>query len=80
MREQKKEHRIQVLEKMATKRVPCVVISRNLAPTPEMIEVFERVGVPVFRTTLASKAFTTEVTVLLEERFRSENHCSWYTS
>ena len=69
LREQKKEHRIQVLEKMATKRIPCVVISRNLAPTPEMIEVFERFGVPVFRTSLASKAFTTEVTVLLEERF-----------
>lgn len=69
LREQEKKHRIQVLEQMAAKKVPCVVISRNLAPTPEMIEVFERHGVPVFRTSLASKAFTTEVTVLLEERF-----------
>ena len=33
-----------------------------------MIEVFEAHGVPVFRTTHL-KAFTTEVTVLLEERF-----------
>jgi HPr kinase/phosphorylase len=69
LREQQKSHRIHVLEKMATKRIPCVVISRNLAPTPEMLEVFEKHGVPVFRTSLASKAFTTEVTVLLEERF-----------
>jgi HPr kinase/phosphorylase len=69
LREQQKSHRIFVLEKMAAKRIPCVVISRNLAPTPEMLEVFEKHGVPVFRTSLASKAFTTEVTVLLEERF-----------
>jgi len=69
LREQNKEHRRRVLEKMAGKKIPCVIISRNLAPTPEMIDVFENHGVPVFRTTLASKAFTTEVTVLLEERF-----------
>ena len=69
LREQKKSQRLKVLEKMAAKRIPCVVISRNLAPTPEMIEVFETFGIPVFRTSLASKAFTTEVTVLLEERF-----------
>jgi HPr kinase/phosphorylase len=69
LREQQKTHRVQVLEKMAAKRIPCVVISRNLAPTPEMLEVFEKHGVPVFRTSLASKSFTTEVTVLLEERF-----------
>lgn len=69
LREQNKSQRVRVLEEMAAKRIPCVVISRNLAPTPEMIEVFERFGIPVFRTSLASKAFTTEVTVLLEERF-----------
>lgn len=69
LREQDQNHRLKVLEKMAAKKIPCVVISRNLAPTPEMIEVFEKHGVPVFRTSLASKAFTTEVTVLLEERF-----------
>ena len=67
-REQKPELRMKILEKMAGKKIPCVIISRNLAPTPEMIEVFETHGVPVFRTTLTSKAFTTEVTVLLEER------------
>ena len=34
-----------------------------------MIEILEAAGVPLFRTPLSSKAFTTEVTVLLEERF-----------
>jgi len=69
LREQNSEHRRKTLETMVRKRIPCVVISRNLAPMPEMIEIMEKNGVPVFRTTLASKAFTTEVTVLLEERF-----------
>ena len=69
LREQNSEHRRKTLETMVRKRIPSVVISRNLAPMPEMIEIMEKNGVPVFRTTLASKAFTTEVTVLLEERF-----------
>ena len=34
-----------------------------------MIEILEKAGVPLFRTPLSSKAFTTEVTVLLEEKF-----------
>ena len=54
---------------MVAKRIPCVVVSRSLAPTPEMVDVLEQAGVPLFRTPLSSKAFTTEVTVLLEERF-----------
>ena len=57
------------MDAMAAKRIPCVVVSRNLAPTPEMIEVLESKGIPLFRTSLTSKAFTTEVTVMLEERF-----------
>ena len=68
-REQSSMRRKNVMSAMASKRIPCVVVSRNLVPTPEMIEVLEEYGVPLFRTSLSSKAFTTEVTVLLEERF-----------
>ena len=68
-REQSSARRKNVMSAMASKRIPCVVVSRNLVPTPEMIEVLEEFGVPLFRTSLSSKAFTTEVTVLLEERF-----------
>ena len=69
LREQNSQHRKEILETMVRKRIPCVVISRNLAPMPEMIEIMEKNGVPVFRTSLASKTFTTEATVLLEEQF-----------
>jgi HPr kinase/phosphorylase len=68
-REQSVARRKAVVETMVAKRIPCVVVSRSLAPTPEMVEVLEQAGVPLFRTPLSSKAFTTEVTVLLEERF-----------
>ena len=75
-REQSPKRRTNVMDAMAAKRIPCVVVSRNLAPTPEMIEVLESKGIPLFRTSLTSKAFTTEVTVMLEERFapRSTYH------
>ena len=69
LREQNSAHRKKILDTMVRKKIPCVVISRNLAPMPEMIEIMGKNGVPVFRTSLASKAFTTEATVLLEERF-----------
>ena len=68
-REQSDARRRSVIESMVAKKIPCVVVSRSLAPTPEMIEILEAAGVPLFRTPLSSKAFTTEVTVLLEERF-----------
>ncbi len=68
-REQSEETRAEVLQGMVDRKIPCIVISRNLAPTPEMLRILEPAGVPLFRTALTSKAFTTEVTVLLEERF-----------
>ncbi len=68
-REQSVARRKAVIETMVAKRIPCVVVSRSLAPTPEMVDVLEQAVVHLFRTPLSSKAFTTEVTVLLEERF-----------
>ena len=64
-REQSSVRRKNVMETMVAKKIPCVVVSRNLAPTPEMVEVLEKSGVPLFRSSLSSKAFTTEVTMLL---------------
>ena len=76
-REQSVARRKAVIETMVAKRIPCVVVSRSLAPTPEMVDVLEQAGVPLFRTPLSSKAFTTEVTVLLEEKVRSANQPAW---
>ena len=40
-REQSKVRRKNVISTMAGKKIPCVVVTRNLAPTQEMIEVLE---------------------------------------
>ncbi len=57
------------LTSMLERKIPCIVISRNFAPTKVMLQVMEQFGVPLFRTPLTSKEFSTAATVLLEERF-----------
>jgi len=68
-REQSGKRRKEILHAMTKRKVPCIVISRNLAPTPEMAGILEEVSVPLFRTRLTSKAFAAEATHLLEEHF-----------
>ncbi len=58
-----------VLEKIAEKQVPCIIISRNLAPTKTLLQVCEKQQIPLFRSPLKSKTFTTEATLRLEELF-----------
>lgn len=59
----------EVLVQMAKKNVPCILISRNLAPTPNLLKVAREHHIPLFRSPLKSKTITTEATLLLEERF-----------
>lgn len=59
----------EVLGRMARKNIPCILISRNLAPTPVLLKVAREHRIPLFRSTLKSKTLTTEATLLLEERF-----------
>jgi len=57
-----------VLSKIARKRIPCMIVSRNLSPTKAMLNVAKKHKIPLFRTPLKSKDFTAEATVLLEEK------------
>lgn len=58
-----------LLEGIVDKHIPCIVVSRNLAPPPAMLEVAEAYRVPTFRTPQKSKDFIAEATVLLEHKF-----------
>ncbi len=58
-----------VLCQIARKNIPCIIISRNLAPTPVLLKVARQFNIPLFRSTLKSKTLTTEATLILEERF-----------
>lgn len=57
-----------ILEQMAHKHIPCIVVSRNLAPTKPLLEVCKQFQIPLFRTPLKSKEFTTDATLFLEEQ------------
>jgi len=58
-----------VLRQIAKKNIPCILISRNLAPTPVLTKVAKEFKIPLFRSTLKSKTLTTEATLILEEHF-----------
>lgn len=57
------------LEEFARRHVPCIIISRNLAPTPSLLKVVNQFKIPLFRSPLKSKNLSTEATLLLEEQF-----------
>lgn len=59
----------EVLEGIVKLHIPCLIISRNLAPPKTMLDVAEEFRIPLFRTTMKSKDFIAEATVLLEEQF-----------
>lgn len=56
------------LRAIAGKNIPCVIITRHLAPTRSLLAVAEEFQIPLFRTAMTSKEFSTDATVLLEEK------------
>ncbi len=56
------------LHGMLEKNIPCMIVSRQLVPTRSMLDAAKQFNVPLFRTPLKSKTFTTEATLLLEEK------------
>jgi HPr kinase/phosphorylase len=69
LRELGEEEERRVLEPIFKRHIPCVVVSRNLAPSRTFREIAEQYATPIIRTKLRSKTFTTEVTIALEEKF-----------
>ena len=48
-------------------QIPCIVITRNRKPSPEMLKLAEEFKVPVIRTPMVTMNFVNECTVLLEK-------------
>jgi len=61
------EHK--VLSEMALRKIPCMIIARNISPTPGMRDVANKYHVPLFQTSLNSKDFATDSIVALDEIF-----------
>ncbi len=63
-----------ILRKMLERDVPCMIISRNLSPSNVMRELANEFNTPLIRSPIKSKTFTTEATLLLEEKFAPRTH------
>lgn len=69
LRDQTYEVQLRIMEEIVAKHIPCIIISRGLAPTKAMIKTAEEVNVPLLCSKLGSKDFQAEATMRLEERF-----------
>ena len=59
---------------MFKRKVPCILVSRNLSPSKVMLQLAEKYKTPLIRSPLKSKTLTTEATLLLEEKFAPRTH------
>jgi HPr kinase/phosphorylase len=66
------EHR--VLVEILKRKVPCVIVSRHLAPSKILKELADKYKTPLIRSPLKSKTFTTDATLLLEDKFAPRTH------
>lgn len=74
LREQSPAEEHRVMTEILERKVPCLIISRNLAPSKVMKELANKYKTPLIRSPLKSKNFTTEATLLLEEKFAPRTH------
>ncbi len=69
MRELSDKRQQGILSEMVARRIPCIIVSRNLAPTKAMLQIANECKVPLMRSTLTSHEFTTSAVLLLEDKF-----------
>lgn len=69
MRDLSASRQLEIMQRLVDKHVPCIIVSRNLLPTPAMERIAEESGTPLLRTPLATKDFSAQAMLLLEELF-----------
>lgn len=74
LREQTAEEEYAIVSAILERKVPCLIISRHLAPSKTLRQLADKYQTPLIRSPLKSKTFTTEATLLLEEKFASRTH------
>lgn len=50
-------------------KIPCVVLARNFAPSPAIVQKFDEAEVPLFKTKMVTMKFINAATVALEREF-----------
>lgn len=69
MRELPASRQLDIMQRMVEKKIPCIVVSRNLLPTPAMETMAEKSGTPMFRSSLTTKDFSAQAMLILEDLF-----------
>ncbi|MFP4156714.1 MAG: HPr(Ser) kinase/phosphatase [Opitutales bacterium] len=74
LRERTEPEQAAIMQAILERRVPCLIISRNLAPSRALRRLADEFRTPLIRSPLKSKTLTTEATLLLEEQFAPRTH------
>jgi HPr kinase/phosphorylase len=74
IREKSEAEQVSIMQEILKRKVPCMIISRNLAPSKALCRLAEKFKTPIIRSPLKSKTFTTEATLLLEDKFAPRTH------
>jgi HPr kinase/phosphorylase len=64
-----REERQQRYQQLLSKRIPCIVFSRNLKPDKDFIKAAEKINIPIFSTPLITMKFINLATLALEMMF-----------
>ncbi|MEO0511112.1 MAG: HPr(Ser) kinase/phosphatase, partial [Verrucomicrobiota bacterium] len=63
-----------IMTAILERKVPCLIVSRHLAPSKTLKQLANKYKTPLIRSPLKSKTFTTEATLLLEDKFAPRTH------
>lgn len=74
LREQSPAEEAAIMTAILERKVPCMIISRHLAPSKTLKQLANKYQTPLIRSPLKSKVFTTEATLLLEDKFAPRTH------
>ncbi|MFP4282280.1 MAG: HPr(Ser) kinase/phosphatase [Opitutales bacterium] len=69
LRDQSEEHVEGVLRRILAKQIPCLLVSRNLVPSPLLLDLAAEAQVPLFRSPLTTRELTNRATLILEDAF-----------
>jgi HPr kinase/phosphorylase len=69
MRELSASRQLEIMTRIVSKHVPCIIVTRNLLPTPAMEKLAEESGTPLLRTSLASRDLSVQTVLILEDLF-----------
>lgn len=64
-----REHQMRVLQTMADRQIPCLVLTRNYHPTPAMVAVSEERKLPIFRTPMITMNWVNLATLCIDNEF-----------